>query len=37
MKHFVANKYNKISVKITETSGRLVLVSIPCRIYRENQ
>ena len=26
MKHFVANKYNKISVKITEISGRLVLV-----------
>ena len=26
MKHFVANKYNKIFVKITETSGRLVLV-----------
>ena len=25
-KHFVSNKYNKISVKITETSGRLPLV-----------
>ena len=26
LKHFVSNKYSKISVKITETSGRLLLV-----------
>ena len=36
-KHFVSNKYNKILVKITETSGRLPLVQILCRSYRENQ
>ena len=26
MKHIVSNKYNKMSVKITETSDRLLLV-----------
>ena len=26
LKHFVSNKYNKIPVKITETSGRLPLL-----------
>ena len=37
LKYYVFNKCNKISVKITKTFGRLLLVKILCRIYRENQ
>ena len=37
LKYYVFNKYNKISVKITERFGRLLVVLILCRIYRENQ
>ena len=37
LKYYVFNKYNKISVKITERFGRLLVVWILCRIYRENQ
>ena len=37
LKYYVFNKYKKISVKITETFGRLLLDKILCRIYRENQ
>ena len=36
LKYYVFNKYNKISVKITERFGRLLVVLILCRIYREN-
>ena len=37
LKYYVFNKYNKMSVKITDRFGRLLLVLILNRIYRENQ
>ena len=37
LKYYVFNKYNKISVKITERFGRLLVVLILCRICRINQ
>ena len=37
LKYYVFKKYNKISVKITERFGRLLVVWILCRMYRENQ
>ena len=37
LKYYVFNKYNKMSVKITDRFGRWPLVLILNRIYRENQ